>query len=654
MGKDRGMKVFSSVSAMLLWLSVFSAESRLDLVEKVKQAVVTEARADWWGFDGEDASECLQQAIRSGVRKLRIGNMGRPWIVSRTIHLVSDQEIVFEDGVEILAKKGAFQGTWLGLFAGNGIRNTSLRGEGNAVFRMRIGDYTNPKLYRPSEHRHGIYLSGCRSVMLKNLTVKDTGGDGLAVGNGGNPCRGLLVENVTFDNNNRLGISIVSGEDIVIRNCRFLNARHRPPSGGIDLEPNSPAEVISGIRIEDCVFLNNKFNAVNVAVCNLDETSKPVSVLIRNCRRVEGNTLALWVEAMKPGGRGCRGNVTVENCRFSNRVMITNCAQDRFSVTFRNTEILPPPPQKGDLIFPAVVLESKGNHGMRIGGVAFENVRIADACAERPALALNFYGRALCDSPFSGTLLRNGAKVDLVAVTEAGGERLKRINALKPPLSPAPGRMVPWNAGTKGVRDSSMPIRRITPFLLYAEKGRKISFRTKIRNFYKTAAALQLFDPAGTLLRRISLPDTQTEWTEHSFLPEKTGIYQILCDPGINSLEICSDAPSAYLLKEGSITFAKPSGRMYFTVPAGTREFSVTASGSPNVDVRILDPSGKCVLQKEKIAAAEPLTVNCAPSAEDRVWSIELRRAVWEAVLNFHAPLVPLLAGNPAAMLAVK
>ena len=50
----------------------------------------------------------LQDAINSGAQAV-VDNVGKPWIVTG-IALASNQEILFERGVEVLAKKGAFKG----------------------------------------------------------------------------------------------------------------------------------------------------------------------------------------------------------------------------------------------------------------------------------------------------------------------------------------------------------------------------------------------------------------------------------------------------------------------------------------------------------------------------------------------------------------
>src|SRR5579864_6855687 len=138
----------------------------------------TVANAAWWGFNAEDSTQSLQAALNSGARTLIIPYMGQPWIV-RPLQLRSSQEIVFEPGVVVLAKKGEFQGSGDSLFSAVGQSNLVLRGYG-ATLRMRKRDYQSEP-YKKAEWRMGIALRGCLNVLIEGLRVESTGGDGFYV-----------------------------------------------------------------------------------------------------------------------------------------------------------------------------------------------------------------------------------------------------------------------------------------------------------------------------------------------------------------------------------------------------------------------------------------------------------------------------------------
>ena len=401
-----------------------------------------------------------------------------------------------------------------------------------------------------------------------------------------------------------------------------------------------------------CVFRNNKFNAVTLAINNFNRNSKPVSLTIRNCRKTENNSLALWVQAMKPAGNGGKGRIVVKNCRFANPVLFTNVTAKNFSILIKDTELaLPVLTNAGPASRPTIEAVSDGDHGMEIGGIVFDNVRIVSPGSKRQALSLKFYGKARCSVPFKGTLFNNGGRVDFEPLAAAGRAKLAELESLKDPPAPDLSKLVPAKGFAGFDRNQRMPLLYNGVFLLSGIRGQKVSFRTRVWKFYKADGSFAVIGPSGRQLDRQVLSYEQTGWKEYSFIPEETGIHQIKYSPNINALELRSDFPSGVLLKNGKISVVKPTGRMYFTVPAGTEDFVFTVSASPSADARIIDPAGKVRAEKKNITAAELLSVRCGKTAGDQVWAVEIRKAVWKTVLHMHAPLVPILSENPEILL---
>lgn len=261
------------------------AVARPDLVARVAAGELTEARASWWGFDPEDATAALQAAIRSGAKKLVVDKMPAPWTV-RPIVGVSDQEIVFADGVEVRAKKGAFKGIADCLFTYDWCTNVVLRGEGAALLRMNRGDYTNATLYAPSEWRNGIRLCSCRNVTVENLTVAETGGDGVYVGRRapGGPCADIVLRKLVCERNCRQGLSITCAENVLVEGCTFRLTSGRSPQSGVDIEPNRNTDVLKNIVLRDCTSVDNDGCGFEVMIFHLDRSSEPVSIRFENCR----------------------------------------------------------------------------------------------------------------------------------------------------------------------------------------------------------------------------------------------------------------------------------------------------------------------------------------------------------------------------------
>lgn len=67
------------------------------------------ANVSEFGFDPADSTEIIQRALDSGVHQLVFDRQAGPW-VTRPLFVRSNTEIVFEDGVELVAKRGEFHG----------------------------------------------------------------------------------------------------------------------------------------------------------------------------------------------------------------------------------------------------------------------------------------------------------------------------------------------------------------------------------------------------------------------------------------------------------------------------------------------------------------------------------------------------------------
>ncbi len=143
-----------------------------EAVKEVLEGKRTEANAAWWGFDEFDATDALQAAINSGAKKVIVPNMGKVWIV-RTINLAGDQELVFEEGVVVTAKRGEVRGRGASLFFGKNISNLTINGYG-AIWRMQKQDYITGILglkcfagaYVKAEWRMTLDLRGCSKVKV--------------------------------------------------------------------------------------------------------------------------------------------------------------------------------------------------------------------------------------------------------------------------------------------------------------------------------------------------------------------------------------------------------------------------------------------------------------------------------------------------------
>lgn len=257
-------------------------------IDAVRAGHETTALASWWGFDPEDATTALQGAIDSGAPRVLVEDLGAPWVVT-PILLASNQEVVFEKGVVVEAKPGAFKGKGESLFTARLRENVTLSGYG-ATLRMRKADYQGPE-YEPAEWRHALNLLSCRKVQVLGLALVESGGDGiyLGVGQRGVPCTDILIRDVLCDRNHRQGISVISAENVVMENCVLRGTSGTPPMSGIDFEPNEPGERIANCVMRNCTVADNAGDGFALYLSPLKASSTPVSLRLESCRSIGSN-----------------------------------------------------------------------------------------------------------------------------------------------------------------------------------------------------------------------------------------------------------------------------------------------------------------------------------------------------------------------------
>ena len=286
-------------------------------VTELHEGQLKVANAAWWGFDDKDSTNALQSAINSGAEKVIVPFMGYDWAV-RPIYLASDQEIYFEPGVVIIAKKGQFKNNHDSVFRANNKKNITLSGYGAAI-RMHKEDYRDPNNYEKGEWRMGIYLVSCSNIKVLGLTIADTGGDGIYLGENRNPAynEDILIKDCVFDNNYRQGISIIGAKNFLVENCVFKNTSGTAPGDGIDFEPNNFVNKLTNCTIRNCTFENNEGCGVQICVTHLlHEKTEPISILVENCHIKSSKKMGFLIGTITD--RTVAGTIRYENCTIEN------------------------------------------------------------------------------------------------------------------------------------------------------------------------------------------------------------------------------------------------------------------------------------------------------------------------------------------------
>jgi hypothetical protein len=268
--------------------------------------------ASKYGFNVTDATAALRTAIAQRSDTVIVPNMGTDWIVMTINCTVPNQTIVFEKGVNVVAKKLAPFGY---LFSIQNVANVSLIGYG-ATFRMQKADYMNPALYGYSQWRHCIGITSATGIKILGLTLKESGGDGVAImGNSSN----VLIKDVIGDGHFRNAISPISFKGVTIENGVFINTdgNDHGPWAAIDFEPNVPGDFQVNGKVNNCYMENNRGGGALLAFDFFNSTSPTVSVDVKNCfisHNREGNSGIVFA-GKNPG---LTGMVSVENCILQN------------------------------------------------------------------------------------------------------------------------------------------------------------------------------------------------------------------------------------------------------------------------------------------------------------------------------------------------
>jgi hypothetical protein len=258
--------------------------------------------AAWWGFDAADSTACLQAALDAGAAVVLVPRMEGPWICE-ALFIRSRTTLILEEGVELLAKKGAFRPTTGALLNINDTDQVTVSGYG-AVIRMRKRDYTAPP-YAKGEWRHTIQICGGSRVAVLGLTAAESGGDGVYLGRGGTRVTNtdILLKDLVLKDHHRQGASVITAVNLLIENCELSDTSGTAPSAGIDFEPNMPDEPLRNCRLKNCLIRNNAGAGFQLYILYHTSASDPFDITLEDCT-VYGNLAGVFVAGLKNGARG--------------------------------------------------------------------------------------------------------------------------------------------------------------------------------------------------------------------------------------------------------------------------------------------------------------------------------------------------------------
>jgi len=645
-----------NVAAMLCVTGMISggpADPSGKLAE-VKAGKRQQAQASWWGFNKEDATACLREAIRSGVKTLVVDNVGSDWVIG-PIQVPSNLEIVFADGVVVRAKKGDFQKTTDCLFDIQGQSNVTLRGEGSVVLVMNKADYLNPALYKRGSHRHTVRIVNSQNVLVQNLTLRSSGGDGVYVGSSGNGegARHVTLDRLVCVDHHRQGISVTGAEDLLMMDCKFNDTKGTPPQCGIDYEPNYAKFSLVHCRALRCDFDGNADAGVCVSLHKLDATSKPVSITFQDCR-IRGNQTGILVVSTGAGTPQAAGRIEFINCTIGETagasVSVNEHQVENLALVFRGLTI-----DNRKSGFEAVRISS--GHAGNLCGLRIEDLTVIDDAQRPPIRFISRFSNGLADPVVTGVKIRNSAGVETpfdCAAFVKDSAPLPADKAFKTiPVDPAALRPAAASGRAAGQK---IRFRQKTEYLQWAKAGQKIAVTFTNRpvhryeqKSYRAPLEVVVHCPSRAVVGRFGIPYDGT--FDYTLEADETGIYRFEIDARMQTVTVQNDAPGQAVSAAESLYVFGCSGRLYFHVPAGVKDIRIEAGGSPREasTVFLLDPEGKQVDAGVKLEGSRVLQATRADDAQSEIWSIQF--AAGKLFLRSGAPLVPLFSTDPANVL---
>ena len=635
-------------------------------IDDVKAGRCKIAQAAWWGFDAQESTTALQAAINSGASQVVVAKMSGPWIVDK-LTLASNQEIHFEPGVVVLAKKDAFHGKNDALFTASNKSNIKLVGPG-ATLQMRRADYDSPA-YSHAEWRTVLNFHGCTGVLVSGLTLADSGGDGIYLGTGskGATNKDFVIRDVICDRNYRQGISVITAENLLIENCVLKNTAGTPPAAGIDFEPNHASERLVNCVMRNCLIEDNQGLGLHIYARAFDATTAPMSIRVEKCvMRGSNARSASIITSCGPKGP-VRGSVELIDCRFEEpskagiaigsnspqgvKIRFVNC-------TLANTAAEPSPTS------PIQFSSRQGDEGA-IGGVEFVNLIVKEPI-ERPLMKFHDAAGLLLDDIRGTICVERPGKVVKYTLDRALLDKFMPVDparliarvawsGLK--LQPAPGAPAPQLAKLPAHR-----LREQAVYLLYAEPGQTVAFRLRHQAVGRSAAKsmpVEVFDPAGKRVGKLSVELGQEG--EHTFQAKAAGVYRIACKPASHTVQLVSCSHPVSLASEaGTLHFIQTAAEFCFLVPQGARQFAVRVAGEGDRELlkaTVRSAAGEVVWEQDQIGASQSYRFDGPSRPHDEIWKIRIARPTKAVFEDHHLELrgIPTIVSfQPEALLRPK
>ena len=575
-----------------------------------------------FGWNATNATAALQAAIDSGARTVVVDAMRGDWLLE-PVKLRSNLEIVFGENVRVRAVPGAFRSKYDMMFKGQSVSNVTLRGESGAALEMCKKDYLDAERYEWSEWRHMIAFYDSSDIVVENLSLSSSGGDGVYVAR----CKNVRLENLACVGHNRQGVSVIAAENMLVRRCRFCLTEGTPPQCGIDFEPNSGKEYFVSNVIEQCEFDGNASHGALFHIPHLGSASRPISVTFRDCRFNGNGQCGAAVYATWDAVRSVRGCIDFKNCTFAGNlkgcISLSAMPPRGLAVNFRDCVIDGRGRETPPIVF------NNGSSPFDFGGASFSNVTVL---ADKPDVVefygmtgvgvTNLYGNLSVVAP-------DGKSADLSMEAFAAAHRpdpaagafraaavcQRALAARSPNAAPVPSSVF---CQGRQLFVQKVPCAGKWKFKFLARKT------TAGNGGHPIDVGVEIRDREGTLVDSFTMKETEREYVLTS---ARDNIYLFTVNSRINECAILSPYPGHGIRADSQLrVHPAKDQRLWFVVPAESKKvaFELMAAPTRPLTAKVIDSDGKTRATVEKSREGRIVNVRREPTAENEVWRLEV------------------------------
>lgn len=171
----------------------------------------------------------------------------------------------------------------------------------NAKVKGDLGKHIGSK----GEWGFGIDIRNSKNIKLFNTTVYDCWGDGVIIAQGDKGIRedlhqkfsteNIFIEGLKVDNTRRNGISIINGNNIIIKDAVISNVFCIAPKAGIDIEPDNSNWLLDNIKLENIKMYNVGIGLdIHLVAFTSKKENKRVNINVNNIE-VQNATTGIYL-----------------------------------------------------------------------------------------------------------------------------------------------------------------------------------------------------------------------------------------------------------------------------------------------------------------------------------------------------------------------